>query len=258
MFRRIAVAVGIVVVIVSTLSLATYLGSRNASVLLADTGKSGDPALGALADLSMQVSMLNKSVSLQQDLITELSGNIVALEAQLNTIAECACGVAVTEVVTVSTPGSCVPLVPITDTSSITYTTIATSTSREPDDDPIVGPPAAPPVAIVPPAVITPTPPISGPVPPPTPPDDDVPPPNDKQHCNQGLGNGNEGCSPGQSDDTVNPDHPHGPNDETEPVTPGQPGRHDDPDPPKDTGRPDDKPVPPGQEDKPCKGNKCS
>ena len=247
MFRRIAVAVGIVVVIVSTLSLATYLGSRNASVLLADTGKSGDPALEALAGLSIQVSMLNKSVSLQQDLITELSGNIVALEAQLDAVAACACGTTMTEVVTVSTlvAGPCVPLVPITDTSSITYAmTIATATGREPDDDPIAGPPAAPPVAIVPPAA-TPTPPIPDPVPP-TPPDDDVPPPNDKQHCNQGLGNGSEDCSPGQSDNTVNPNHPHGPNDETEPVTPGQPGR------------PDDKLVPPGQEDKPCKGNKCS
>ena len=246
MFKKVAV----IAVIVSMLALATYLGIRNAQTVVADTGKSGDPALEALAGLSIQVSMLNKSVSLQQDLITELSGNIVALEAQLDAVAACACGTTMTEVVTVSTlvAGPCVPLVPITNTSSITYAmTIATATGREPDDDdPIAGPPVAPPVAIVPPAVITPTPPISGPVPPPTPPDDDVPPPNDKQHCNQGLGNGSEGCSPGQSDNTVNPNHPHGPNDETEPVTPGQPGR------------PDDKLVPPGQEDKPCKGNKCS
>lgn len=48
---------------------------------------------------------------------------------------------------------------------------------------------------------------------------------NDKVKCNQGVGNGPEGCSPGKSDVTVNPGHPHGPNDEGKGDTPGNPGR---------------------------------
>jgi hypothetical protein len=48
---------------------------------------------------------------------------------------------------------------------------------------------------------------------------------NDKLKCNQGVGNGPEGCSPGKSDITVNPRHPHGPNDEGEGDAPGNPGR---------------------------------
>lgn len=35
-----------------------------------------------------------------------------------------------------------------------------------------------------------------------------------KPKCNQGRGNGPEGCSPGQSDNTVRPGHPKSPNDE--------------------------------------------
>jgi len=48
---------------------------------------------------------------------------------------------------------------------------------------------------------------------------------NDKLKCNQGVGNGPEGCSPGKSDVTVNPRHPRGPNDEGEGDAPGNPGR---------------------------------
>jgi hypothetical protein len=48
---------------------------------------------------------------------------------------------------------------------------------------------------------------------------------NGKLKCNQGVGNGPEGCSPGKSDSTVNPRHPHGPNDEGEGDAPGNPGR---------------------------------
>ncbi len=52
-----------------------------------------------------------------------------------------------------------------------------------------------------------------------------------KPKCNQGVGNGPEECSPGQSDNTVNPDHPHDPNDEAvvegkdDVPVPGDPGR---------------------------------
>jgi hypothetical protein len=56
-------------------------------------------------------------------------------------------------------------------------------------------------------------------------PDRDRNPANDRERCNQGVGNGSEGCSPGQSDNTVNPDHPHGPNDEGPDTAPGSPGR---------------------------------
>ncbi len=47
----------------------------------------------------------------------------------------------------------------------------------------------------------------------------------DKPKCNQGVGNGPEGCSPGKSDVTVNPRHPHKPNDEGQGDVPGYPGR---------------------------------
>lgn len=56
----------------------------------------------------------------------------------------------------------------------------------------------------------------------PTPTDDPTKEP--RERCDQGVGNGKD-CTPGQSDNTVRPDHPQDPNDELDRNVPGNPER---------------------------------
>ncbi len=192
--------------------------------------------LEAMASLQASVDVLleqNKALHSKVDAL-ELTLSSVALDA--SAARECACNNPCGYVYTV-TEYITVPLLvsPVyTKTVYVTETVQVTEVVRVPaqeslfdsdDDGTVVIRPAVTPSSRTP----SPTPsPSRTPSPTPSPtrtPDADRDKGVDKPKCNQGVGNGPEGCSPGKSDVTVNPRHPHKPNDEGQGDVPGYPGR---------------------------------
>lgn len=154
---------------------------------------SGKEQVVVAADNSAYMSLVKEIGSLHEE--------VVSLRNSLGKIEECACRdievqcgtiYTVTEVVEVPVTVT----VPVTDEITITIITTDTKEASDeiivniPDDDePVVTstpvPTATPVVTTTPVVEVTPTP--------------EVEEGNDKPKCNQGLGNGSEGCDPGNS-----------------------------------------------------------
>jgi outer membrane biosynthesis protein TonB len=242
----------VVMAIAAILTLAVLYDSLNEQVVVAvDAGRS-DPSVDSyVVQLEMRVRELEAQLSVAQAQVVYVPEVVVAERVVVYTRV-------VTNCVQAFVPE---PTQGITVTASIITRSLSieTYTSSDSHDEPS---PEAPPIVVV-----TPTIPVVDE--PPTEPITVTPPvvEEDKPKCNQGLGNGDEGCDPGNSN------HMHQSNDERteDGKVPGNGGRkmdaeqkkddrQDSPKPPKKAPEAPKPPKETGKPEKVCKPNQknCS